>query len=240
MAGDWIKMRTNLDTDPAVVRIASALKCDRFAVVGRLHRIWSWANEHLSDGDDVPVDAAFLDHLVECSGFAAAMRDVEWLSGRDGSLCFPCFERHNGESAKKRAQDAVRKRRSRSDSGHKDVTQASGQKRDQRREEKRREEYTHTHTADKPIVPVELEECWRKWSGYIEESQGKKVGSYEAEQCLLAMSRVGPAKAARDVEFSILKRAKSLLDSDNDFSKNRSPPKNGKRGGRHQLSESDI
>lgn len=110
MAGDWIKMRTNLDTDPAVVRIASGLKLDRYSIVGRLHKIWAWANEHLSDGQDVPVDAAFLDSLVGTDGFAAEMRNAGWLTGRDGSLCFPEFERHNGSSAKARAQDSARKK----------------------------------------------------------------------------------------------------------------------------------
>lgn len=110
MAGDWIKMRTNLDTDPAVVRIASGLKLDRFAIVGRLHKIWAWANEHSVDGQDVPVDADFLDSLVATPEFSAQLRSVGWLSGRDGSLSFPNFLRHNGDSAKQRALDAERKR----------------------------------------------------------------------------------------------------------------------------------
>lgn len=137
MAGDWIKMRTNLDTDPAVVRISSALEADRFSVVGRLHKIWAWANEHLTDGQNVPVDAAFLDELVASPGFAAAMRDAGWLSGRDGCLCFPGFERHNGESAKRRAQDAARKNEVRASAKRpQNVRTPSGQNADQRREEK--------------------------------------------------------------------------------------------------------
>ncbi|MDD2707539.1 MAG: hypothetical protein PHV34_05970 [Verrucomicrobiae bacterium] len=110
MAGDWIKMRCNLDTDPAVIQISSGLKKDRYFVVGRLHKLWSWANEHLEDGQNVPVDSAFLDSLVECPGFAEQLRHVHWLSGRDGDLSFPNFERHNGSSAKTRALDALRKR----------------------------------------------------------------------------------------------------------------------------------
>jgi len=106
-------MRTNLDTDPAVVRIATGQKMDRFSVVGRLHKIWAWANEHLADGQDVPIDSEFLDALVECQGFSDSLRSVGWLSGRDGSLCFPSFERHNGASAKARALDASRKKQTR-------------------------------------------------------------------------------------------------------------------------------
>ena len=133
MAGDWIKMRTNLDTDPAVVRISSGLKTDRYSVVGRLHKIWSWANEHLTDGQDVPIDSEFLDSLVETPGFSEQLRRVGWLSGRDGSLGFPSFDRHNGASAKQRALDASRK---------KTVRKMSGCEPDKNRtrEEKRREE----------------------------------------------------------------------------------------------------
>jgi len=117
MAGDWIKMRINLTEDPAVVRIASGLSLDRFGIVGRLHRIWAWADEHSADGQDVPVDADFLDSLVATPGFSAQLRNVGWLSGRDGNLCFPNFSRHNGESAKARALDAERKRKARKTSG---------------------------------------------------------------------------------------------------------------------------
>jgi len=135
MAGDWIKMRTNLAEDPAVVRLASGLNLDRFAIVGRLHKIWSWANEHSIDGLDVPVDAQFLDSLVATPGFAEQLRRVGWLSGRDGSLTIPNFLRHNGESAKARALDTARKR---------NVRKASGKCPDENRTEtgpeKRREE----------------------------------------------------------------------------------------------------
>lgn len=135
MAGDWIKMRCNLDTDPAVVRIASGLEADRFSVVGRLHKIWAWANEHLTDGQDVPITTAFLDQLVDCSGFAEAMRSVGWLSGRDGNLCFPSFSRHNGASAKARALDADRKK-----SARKTSDKCPGDNRTETGPEKRREE----------------------------------------------------------------------------------------------------
>jgi hypothetical protein len=139
MAGDWIKMRTNLDTDPAVVRISSGLKTDRFSVVGRLHKIWSWANEHLTDGQDVPIDSAFLDTLVEAPGFADQLRIVGWLSGRDGNLSFPSFLKHNGSSAKQRALDSHRKKTVRVVSG-----KCPDDNRTKSGPEKRREEFSVT------------------------------------------------------------------------------------------------
>ena len=50
MAGDWIPMRVDLADDPAVISIATATGLDELAVVGRLHRLWSWANRHLTTG----------------------------------------------------------------------------------------------------------------------------------------------------------------------------------------------
>jgi hypothetical protein len=148
MAGDWIKMRTNLAEDPAVVRLASGLKLDRFAIVGRLHKIWSWANEHSIDGLDVPVDAQFLDSLVATPGFAEQLRRVGWLSGRDGSLTIPNFLRHNGDSAKARALDTVRKRNVRKASGN-----CPDENRTETGPEKRREERDTTKRGISHVRP---------------------------------------------------------------------------------------
>lgn len=104
MAGDWIKMRHNLEADPDVLRIAEIVGVDRFSVVGRLHTIWTWADQHSVDGCAVRATTSFLDEMVCCANFSDALRAVGWLAGRDWDLQFPNFDRHNGESAKKRAQ----------------------------------------------------------------------------------------------------------------------------------------
>jgi hypothetical protein len=226
MAGDWIKMRTNLDTDPAVVRIASGLKTDRYSVVGRLHKIWSWANEHLTDGQDVPIDAEFLDCLTEAPGFSAELRRVGWLTGRDGSLSFPSFERHNGSSAKSRAQDSARKK-----SVRKMSEKCPPENRTETGPEKRREEksFTHTHTDEKKnfgrvkdarkLKADGFQEIWEQWCDYRLSQDGKELSpiSGQAEVSRLAGD---PEKAIRDITFSLRKGARSILDSDNDFEKN--------------------
>ena len=109
MAGDWIKVRWNIATDPDVVLIAAATGLDEFGVVGRLHAVWSWADQHSEDGTNVRISSAFLDRLTACPGFAEAMRTVGWLTGRDGSITFPAFAVHNGETAKLRASETKRK-----------------------------------------------------------------------------------------------------------------------------------
>lgn len=113
MAGDWIKLRSNIKDDPDVVLMAGALSIDEFAVVGRLHAVWAWLDQHSSTGTNVRITSAYLDRLTACPGFADAMRAVDWLRGRDGDLEFPDFERHNGESAKRRATETKRKREQR-------------------------------------------------------------------------------------------------------------------------------
>ena len=50
MAVDWIKMRVDLQTHPKVVRIMSALKADKFRVIGGLHAVWSVFDAHSEDG----------------------------------------------------------------------------------------------------------------------------------------------------------------------------------------------
>jgi hypothetical protein len=115
MAGDWIKMRVDLADDPAVVAIALRLNIEEDSVVGKLHRLWSWADRHTSDGKTTGVNAAWVDRFVACKGFAEAMIASKWLEIDGDSLEFPKFHSHNGESAKKRADNALRQRLSRAE-----------------------------------------------------------------------------------------------------------------------------
>jgi hypothetical protein len=133
MAGDWIKMRMDLATSPKVVRIASALRADRLRVIGGLHAVWCLFDVHSTDGrlDGYTLEA--LDELIGFPGFGAAMSSVGWLEDDGESLCTPRFDEHNGQSAKRRATEAERKR---------EVRKMSAPDADkvQTREEKRREE----------------------------------------------------------------------------------------------------
>lgn len=74
-------------------------------------------------------------------------------------------------------------------------------------------------------IPNELSEAWAKWVAYILESQGKSIGAIEAEATLKSLLDRGVGKAIRDIEFSIVKRCKTIRDSDNDYDKPKSGPK---------------
>ncbi len=103
MAGDWIKIEHALPEKPEVDRLADLLSIEPDAVVGKLVRLWSWADQHSLDGNGVSVTEKSIDRRVSHSGFAAALRKVGWLEGRDNALSFPNFSRHNGQTAKSRA-----------------------------------------------------------------------------------------------------------------------------------------
>lgn len=141
MAGDWIKMRTDLAEDPAVISMAAELGIDDDSVVGKLHRIWSWADRQSRDGHAVGVTGKWVDRYVHCDGFASVMQSVGWLVVDGSGLQFPNFERHNGKSAKQRALGTVRQQAHRSNVTE-NITQPSRSERDKSvtREEKRRED----------------------------------------------------------------------------------------------------
>lgn len=108
MAGDWIKMTSELHEKPEVVNMAIILNLHELDIVGRLFRIWSWADQQTLNGNGISVTALYLDRLACTQGFADALRKVGWLEGRDNALTFPHFERHNGQTAKDRALTAKR------------------------------------------------------------------------------------------------------------------------------------
>jgi DNA replication protein DnaT len=130
MAGDWIKVENVLPEKPEVDVMASHLGIDPDAVVGKLIRTWAWADQHSVNGHAVSVTAASIDRRTHCPGFAEALRKVGWLEGRDGSLSFPRFDRHNGQTSKSRALAADRQRARRDGTCHDEsVTEALPEKR---------------------------------------------------------------------------------------------------------------
>lgn len=133
MAADWIKMRVDLPTHPKVVRMASACKADRLRVIGGLLSAWALFDVHSVDGQLEGYSPEVLDETIGFPGFAHAMISVGWLEFDGSSLWMPRFEEHNGQSAKKRAQDADRKRNDRK-------TSAPEADKNRTREEKNREE----------------------------------------------------------------------------------------------------
>lgn len=111
MAGDWIRMRNDLHDDPAVFKISSMTKLDRFAVVGRLFAFWAWADHHAVDGRVDGASSLVIDDVTRQDGFADALISVGWLKALDDAVEIPKHDRHNGESAKERGLKNARQAR---------------------------------------------------------------------------------------------------------------------------------
>jgi len=139
MAENWIKIRTQLPTDPAVMAIAHLLSIDEDAVVGKLVRLWGWADEQLRDGCATALQRADIDALVRANGFAKALEQVGWLVVTETGIRIPRWEVHFSQTAKQRALSARRMQKKRARSRYANVTPSVAQRRNQNRTEEEEE-----------------------------------------------------------------------------------------------------
>lgn len=116
MAGDWIKWTVGLAQKREVLAMAKHLGLERRLIAGALMELWEWCDSNTEDGTIAGLGPEIIDNIVQIKGFGEAMGIVGWLLTDDSGLIIPNFERHNGNSAKRRALDAERKRRVRSSS----------------------------------------------------------------------------------------------------------------------------
>ena len=161
-------MRSDLFTHPKVVRMSSALKADKcpdvLRVVGGLMSVWCLFDAHSVDGALDGYTLEVIDEHVRWPGFASQMKAVGWLIENAESLMLPEFDTHNGLSAKRRAQDADRKRTVR-------TLSASEPDKKRTRGEERREEITPPTPKGEPVG---FEEFWAAWPASVrKEAKGK-------------------------------------------------------------------
>jgi hypothetical protein len=206
MAGEWIKMRVDLASDPAVIRIRRATGIDADAVVGKLHRLWAWADTHTEDGTASGLDAEWVDELVGVKGFAVAMQSAGWLEVDADKVRFANFGRHNGRPAKTRALGKTRVERFRN------AATVTGALPEEEKKKRREEE-----EVKKPAAPVATSEpaaCSRPtsavswsadagWEGITPEDRAEWAAAYPGavlDQELAkshAWLKANPAKAGR-------------------------------------------
>lgn len=161
MAGDWIKLEHVTPDKPEIHRMAEKLGMDSDAVVGKLLRFWIWADQQAISGNAISVTKTLIDRITYAPGFADALLEVDWLQARSGSFAIPHFDRHNGQTAKKRAETnrRVADHRKRNTESVTNVTPEPLQKAlpEKRREEKSIEEEKKDTLSRKstPVPPPE-------------------------------------------------------------------------------------
>jgi hypothetical protein len=108
MAGEWIKVRTNLWDDPRIGQLCELTDQSEAAVIGGLYWLWATADEHSADGLLHGMTTRTIDRKTGVQGLGKALVTIGWLTEGDEGVTVSRFEEHNGASAKQRAQTAKR------------------------------------------------------------------------------------------------------------------------------------
>jgi len=194
MAGDWIKMRVDLATDPAVIGIAAELGLDEDTVVGKLHKVWSWADAQCANGALDSVTLSWVSRYVCAQGFAEAMVKEGWLTETDTGIYIPNFDKHNGKPAKRRALGAKRVSAKRALA-----------KRTKCAPEKRREE----KSIQPPLPPLpesldtaEFRRAWTDWEQHRKELK-KPLTPTSVSRLYATLAKLGSVRAVVELDRSI-------------------------------------
>lgn len=137
MAGDWLKVEICTPDKPEIFSIAAELDLDPDVVFARLFRFWVWADQQ-TECNAFVTQVCAVDHVVGVKGFADALQKVGWLVPTKQGFELPNFNRHNGKTAKKRAQTLKRVKRNRNADG---VTKALPEKRREEKKSKPKEKF---------------------------------------------------------------------------------------------------
>lgn len=202
MARDWIKMLIDLREEPEVIQIANETGIDADTVVGKLHRIWGWANKTLRSGNAPGVTFSWIDDYVRTEGFAQAMKNARWLQVRPNGVFFPKFDRHNSQSAKQRALTARRVTRKRN---ARTVTKSAPRG----EESKRRVREGTKVPSETPLPPLpavldtqEFRECWASWEKHRKEIKHPLKDTMRSGQIKM-LAKLGHDAAVAMIEHTI-------------------------------------
>jgi len=108
MAGDWIKMRTNLWDDPRISKLCDITDQPEAAIVGGLYWLWATADDHTECGVLHGLTTRAIDRKTGIQGLGEGLVAIGWLADHPEGVRIIGFEEHNGSSAKKRCQTAKR------------------------------------------------------------------------------------------------------------------------------------
>jgi hypothetical protein len=204
MAGDWIKIEHALPDKPEVMEIANAFGIDADAVVGKLIRVWTWFDIHTENGNANVTMTALLDRYTGVKGFVTEMQKVGWITESNGVLTINKFERHNGQTAKNRANTnrRVAKLRKCNDDSVTNVTTQALQK---PLPEKRREEKILVLSKDNTELPFSSPDFlmfWSNWEQHRIEIK-KKLTPTTKKQQLAKLGEMGEARAIAALKHSL-------------------------------------
>lgn len=242
MAGDWIKLEHGILDKPEVMELSEILGISAYEVVGHLVEFWFWCDRNLSpECPQAKGTKRGLDRVAGRDGFGDALIAVGWLIYQDGYFSVPNYDTHLSRSAKQRAKDQRKKAFQRSSVSRSCPDSVPHDQGTKAGPEKRREEKSNTHTltpAPVDLPPIDLPDWlaapWQRLLDHLFATTGRRVDPIRGETMVMELLRRGEEKALADIEFTILKGGKSILDSANDFEQR------SKRGGEAKPKEKPI
>jgi hypothetical protein len=225
MAGDWIKVEGVTPDKPEVISIAATLSIDQDAAIGKLIRLWIWADQQTfngnAGGNGVSVTKAFIDRCTGVTGFADAMQKAGWLRMVNGRITFPNFDLHNGETAKSRALASKRQNRLKQRRKQENESQRKGNAKGNAdgvtsaspREEKRREDLK----SPKPPLENEMQipetlRCPEFDAAFTEWVKVRELDATEQKYLMARLTGWGVKRSIAAIQFSLANGYKGLIE----------------------------
>ncbi len=107
----WIKVETHTPDKAELRQVARLCHCSKADAFLAFFRVFVWLDEQTEDGHVDFFTAADADDIAGLKGFGEALEAVGWVRFSQTGAVVSNWDRHNGESAKKRALKAERQRR---------------------------------------------------------------------------------------------------------------------------------
>jgi hypothetical protein len=195
------------------------------------------------NGDDLAcygVGLWVLDDISDMPGFGDAMESVGWVVENDQGLIFPrFFDEYNvepdGKNKSKNAERQARYREKKRLGVESKSNVTSNVTRNvtvtPREEERRGEKSSHyvslsllgikhfEFLSENTVCPEWLAPSFCRWLAYRFSRDSVRVDENVQEVWISKLVARGQAKALADIEFSIEKQAKNILNAENDFDK---------------------
>jgi hypothetical protein len=120
----WIKIETHTPDKPEIRQVARLCQCSKAEAFLAFFRVFVWLDEQTDDGQVEFFTAEDADELGGLPGLGHALEAVHWITFSPRGAVVANWDRHNGQSAKRRCLDAERKRSVRERSGQMSAAEA--------------------------------------------------------------------------------------------------------------------
>lgn len=94
-------------------RVSRLCKCSRADAFLGWFKLWRYFDQETDDGFVEHLTAIDIDDMAGVPGIAAVLEDVKWIHIDENGVTIINWERHNGESAKRRCVKTEQRRKQR-------------------------------------------------------------------------------------------------------------------------------